>query len=148
METNNNNLDGAATTGSSKGNLIVYQSEGGRIQVDVRLEQETVWLSQEHMARLFGKSKQTISEHIRNIFHEGELQEKVVVRKFLTTTPHGAMEGKTQSREVTFYNYMNQARLSAISWRQSRHEKTKIRKKEKTWGCLIERTRLPFFLFA
>ncbi len=54
------------------------------------------------MAQLFGKSKKTISEHIRNIFKEGELDEDVVVRKFRTTTRHGAMEGKTQSKEVQF----------------------------------------------
>jgi len=93
-----------AASDSPKGDIIVYQTEGGRIQIDVRLEQETVWLSQEHMSRLFGKTKQTIWEHIRNIFKEGELDEKVVVRKFLTTTPHGAMVGKTQTREVIFYN--------------------------------------------
>lgn len=56
------------------------------------------------MAQLFGKSKKNISEHIRNIFDEGELDERVVVRKFRTTTRHGAMEGKTQSKEVNFYN--------------------------------------------
>lgn len=56
------------------------------------------------MAQLFGKSKKTISEHIRNIFEEGELDEQVVVRKFRTTTRHGAIEGKTQSQEVNFYS--------------------------------------------
>jgi hypothetical protein len=70
----------------------------------VRLKDETVWLAQDHMAELFGKNKKTISEHIRNIFNEGELEENVVVRKFRTTTRHGAIEGKTQSREVQFYN--------------------------------------------
>ena len=53
---------------------------------------------------MFNKSKATISEHISNIFKEGELDEKVVVRKFRTTTQHGAIEGKTQSREVKYYN--------------------------------------------
>ncbi|MDA3896322.1 MAG: RhuM family protein [Desulfobacteraceae bacterium] len=61
-------------------------------------------MAQDHMAELFGKNKKTISEHIRNIFNEGELEENVVVRKFRTTTRHGAIEGKTQSREVQFYN--------------------------------------------
>jgi hypothetical protein len=56
------------------------------------------------MAELFGKSKKTISEHIRNIFSEGELDEQLVVRKFRTTTRHGAMPDKTQSRDVQFYN--------------------------------------------
>ena len=84
--------------------LLIYQDPDGRIKIDVRLEDETVWLAQDHMAGLFGKSKKTISEHIRNIFNEGELEENVVVRKFRTTTRHGAIEGKTQSREVQFYN--------------------------------------------
>ena len=56
------------------------------------------------MAGLFGKSKKTISEHIRNIFSEGELDERVVVRKFRTTTRHGAMTDKTQSKDVQLYN--------------------------------------------
>ena len=74
------------------------------IKLDVRLENETVWLTQDHMVQLFGKAKSTISEHIRNIFDEGELDENMVVRKFRTTTRHGAIEGKTQSRDVQFYN--------------------------------------------
>lgn len=84
--------------------LLIYQAPDGTIKIDVRLEDETVWLTQEDMARLFAKSKKTISEHIRNIFDEGELDEQVVVRKFRTTTRHGAIEGKTQSKEVNFYN--------------------------------------------
>ena len=66
--------------------LLIYQAPDGRIKIDVRLEDETVWLTQAHMAELFGKSKKTISEHIRNIFNEGELDEMVVVRNFRTTT--------------------------------------------------------------
>lgn len=84
--------------------MLIYQNQDGKIKIDVRLEEETVWLSQEDMGRLFGKSKQTISEHIRNIFNEAELDEQVVVRKFRTTTQHGAIAGKTQSKDVNFYN--------------------------------------------
>lgn len=84
--------------------LIIYQSKDGSIKVDVRLEDETVWLTQAQVAELFGKSKKTISEHIRNIFREGELVEDVVVRKFQITTQHGAIEGKTQTNEVNIYN--------------------------------------------
>jgi hypothetical protein len=84
--------------------LLIYQDKDGKIKIDVRLEDETVWLTQDHMAHLFGKSKKTISEHIRNIFNENELSEQVVVRKFRTTTRHGAIAGKTQSKEVNFYN--------------------------------------------
>ncbi len=80
--------------------LLIYQATDGNIKLDVHLENETVWLSQAHMAELFNKSKKTISEHIRNIFNEGELEKNVVVRNFRTTTRHGAIEGKTQSKEV------------------------------------------------
>ena len=85
------------------GEMIIYQSDEG-VKLDVRLENKTVWLNQEQIGVLFNKSKATISEHISNIFKEGELDEKVVVRKFRTTTQHGAIEGKTQSREVKYYN--------------------------------------------
>lgn len=84
--------------------LLIYQSQDGDIRIDVRLEDETVWLSQEQMARLFNKTKQNISKHIGNIFKEGELDEGVVVKNYLTTTKHGAMEGRSQSKEVKFYN--------------------------------------------
>ena len=84
--------------------IILYQNPSGDIKIDVRLEEETVWLTQAQMAELFGKDKRTISEHIGNVFKEGELNEKVVVRKFRTTTQHGAIAGKTQEVEVNGYN--------------------------------------------
>ncbi len=84
--------------------IIIYQNPDGNIKIDVRLEEETVWLTQDQMAILFGKAKSTISEHIKNVFTEGELEEKVVVRKFRITTQHGAMAGKTQEIEVNGYN--------------------------------------------
>ena len=83
--------------------MIIYQSDDG-VKLDVRLENKTVWLNQDQIASLFNKSKSTIVEHISNIFKEEELDEKVVVRKFRITTQHGAMAGKTQSKEVKFYN--------------------------------------------
>src|SRR6056297_2429396 len=84
--------------------LLIYQTEDGKVRIETQFRDETVWLSQSQMAELFGKSKKTISEHISNIFHEGELSENMVVRKFRTTTQHGAIEGKTQSRDVKYYN--------------------------------------------
>jgi hypothetical protein len=62
--------------------IIIYQSTEGNIKIDVRLEEETVWLSQDQMAELFGKAKSTINEHIQNIFKEGELEENLVFKKF------------------------------------------------------------------
>ena len=61
--------------------IVIYQSEDGNVKVDVLFQDETVWLSQEQMALLFGKGKSTINEHILHIFQEGELQEELSVRK-------------------------------------------------------------------
>ena len=84
--------------------MIIFQTEDGRVSVDVRFEEETVWLTQDQMASLFGRSRSTVTEHIRNIFTEGELQEDVVCRNFRHTTPHGAIVGKTQDTITTLYN--------------------------------------------
>lgn len=84
--------------------IIIYQNPDGLIKIDVRLEEETVWLTQEQMAMLFGKGRSTIAEHIQNVFKEGELDEQVVCRNFRHTTKHGAIEGKTQEKEVKYYN--------------------------------------------
>jgi len=69
--------------------ILIYQNPNGNIKIDVRLEEETVWLTQKLMAELFDKSKKTISEHINNIFKEGELDEIAVVRNFRTTASDG-----------------------------------------------------------
>lgn len=86
------------------GEIIIYQSQEGDIKIDVRLENETVWLTQEQMAILFGKARTTITEHIQNAFRENELDEKVVCRVFRHTTQHGAIQGKTQEVSVKYYN--------------------------------------------
>lgn len=69
--------------------ILIYQNPDGKIKIDVRLENETVWLTQEQMQNLFGKSKATISEHIKNVFEEGELDKDSVVRNFRTTASDG-----------------------------------------------------------
>jgi hypothetical protein len=84
--------------------LDIFRTDDETINVEVRFEDETAWLTQDQMSVLFSKSKSTINEHIKNVFKEGELDEKEVVREFRITTPHGAIEGKTQSHEVNFYN--------------------------------------------
>jgi len=84
-----------------KGEVIIYQNKEGSIKIDVRLEDETVWLSQSQLCELFQKSKATISEHIRNIFSEGELEQNSTVRNFRTVQ----MEGTRKiEREIEFYN--------------------------------------------
>jgi len=67
------------------GEIVIYQTENGQASLEVKLVKETVWLTQAQMCHLFEKNKRTISEHVRNIFKEGELQEKSVVRNFRTT---------------------------------------------------------------
>ena len=71
------------------GDILIYQSEDGRTHIDVRMEQETVWLTQQQLCELYQTSKSNVSEHIKHIFEDGELDENVVVRKFRTTTQHG-----------------------------------------------------------
>lgn len=78
------------------GEILIYQNQEGNIKIDVRLEEETVWLTQDQMAQLFGKAKSTINEHIKNIFEEGELQESLSMHKF------GISE--FQQKAPNFYN--------------------------------------------
>ncbi len=84
-----------------KGNIIIYQSEEGQIRINVRMEDETVWLSQQQICELYSTSKSNVSEHIKHIFEEGELSEKTTVRNFRTVQKEGSRE---VARELTFYN--------------------------------------------
>ena len=79
-------------------NMLIYLSEDGKIKIDVKFENETVWLSLDQMATLFGRDKSTISRHVKNIFEEGELQLSSVVANFATT----ATDGKKY--QVDYYN--------------------------------------------
>ena len=81
-----------------KGQLLVYRAEDGQLKIDVRLENETVWLTQQHMADLFQTSKQNVGQHLKNIFEERELAEDSVVKNFFTT----AADGKQY--RTNFYN--------------------------------------------
>ena len=87
-----------------KSEIIIYKTSDNETRIQTRLEDETVWLTQEQMSTLFGKGRTTITEHIGNIFNEGELTEEVVCRDFRHTTQHGAIEGKTQTKNVKYYN--------------------------------------------
>lgn len=84
--------------------IILYQSDELTERIEVRMEDDTVWLSQQQMADLFGRGRSTITEHINNIFKEGELIEEVVCREFRHTTQHGAITGKVQERKGKYYN--------------------------------------------
>ena len=85
-------------TNDTRGEIVIYQSEEGKAAIDVILQDETVWVTQEQMVALFGKAKSTISEHLKHIFEEGELDQNSVVRFFRTT----AADGK--SYNTAYYN--------------------------------------------
>lgn len=84
--------------------IVIYQTPDNQIQVDVQFEGETFWLTQEDIARLFERDRTVITKHLRNIFKEGELEELVVSANFAHTTQHGAIKGKTQEKQVKYYN--------------------------------------------
>ncbi|MBK7694299.1 MAG: virulence protein RhuM/Fic/DOC family protein [Saprospiraceae bacterium] len=84
--------------------IVIYQTPDNQIQVDVQFEGETFWLTQEDIAHLFERDRTVISKHLRNIFKEGELEEIVVSANFAHTTQHGAIKGKTQEKQVKYYN--------------------------------------------
>jgi hypothetical protein len=81
--------------------IVLYQSADGAIKIDVILENETVWLTQDQMCSLFGKSKSTISEHIKHIYEENELSRDSTVRNFRTVQNEGERE---VTRDLDFYN--------------------------------------------
>lgn len=81
--------------------IVIYQTEDGRTQLDVKLENETVWLTQAQMTELFQTTKQNISLHINNIFKEGELDSKATVKEYLTVQHEGK---RTVRRKVKYYD--------------------------------------------
>lgn len=83
------------------GEIVIYQSDNGLTKIEVKIKDETVWLTQQQLMELFQTSKANISEHIKNIFNEGELDEVATVRKFRTVQKEGNRE---VSRDITYYN--------------------------------------------
>ncbi len=84
--------------------FLLYKSPNGDIKVDVLLQNETIWLPQKKIAQLFDVNVPAISKHINNIFNNGELNENLVVSILETTTQHGAIKEKTQTKKTKFYN--------------------------------------------
>ena len=84
--------------------VVLYTAPDGTTQLDVKLENETVWLSVEQMAMLFGRDRTVIGRHIRNIYKEGELEENLVSAKFAHTKDYGRRAGYTQTKDVVYYN--------------------------------------------
>ena len=98
--------------------MLIYRSADGSIKIDVRMGEETVWLTQDQMAALFGKAKSTINEHLKNIFSEGELVADSVIRNFRTT----AADGKSYDT-----NYYNLDVIISVGYRVKSHQGTQFR---------------------
>lgn len=84
--------------------FLMYRTAEEDVSVQAVIHNETIWMTQKGMAELFAVQTPAISKHLKNIFEEGELDEQVVISKMETTTPHGAMPDKTQSKQTQFYN--------------------------------------------
>lgn len=105
--------------------IILYQDDNEITRVSVRFADEDLWLTQNQLADIYQTSKSNVSEHIKHIFEDGELDKTVVVRNFRITTQHGAMEGKTQSRDVAHYNL---DMIIALGYRVQSQEATSFRR--------------------
>ncbi|AEV33258.1 Fic/DOC family protein [Owenweeksia hongkongensis DSM 17368] len=84
--------------------IEIYQSSDGQTEVQVTFDNDTVWLNQDQLGKLFDRDRTVIGRHIKNIFNEGELDENMVCADFAHTTQHGAIEGKTQTKATKYYN--------------------------------------------
>lgn len=84
--------------------IEIYHSADGSVQLDVKLENETVWLNRQQMAELFGRDKTVITRHINNCFREGEVDPEVGGVRFALPMEHGAIQGKVQIQQVMYYN--------------------------------------------
>ena len=84
-----------------RGEIVIYHDPGGGVALDVRLEQETIWLSQKQISELFNKDVRTINEHIANVFHERELEREATIRKFRIVRREGK---RNVQREIEHYN--------------------------------------------
>ena len=104
--------------------FLLYSLPDDEGKVQVVIKDETLWCTQKAMAQLFGVGVPAISKHLKNIFEEGELSKNVVVSKMEITTQHGAMEGKTQSKDVEFYSL---DAIIAVGYRVSSLKATRFR---------------------
>ena len=87
-----------------KNEIIIYQNQDTSTKIEVRIEEETVWLNIEQISSLFGRDRTVINRHINNIFREGELEKEMVCAFFAHTTQHGALKGKVQTKNIEYYN--------------------------------------------
>lgn len=108
-------------TAPAKGQFLVYQAEDGKLKIDVRFEEESVWLTQQHMAELFQTTQQNISQHILNIYDEGELQTEATHKKFLLVRQEGSRKVKRQ------LDYYNLDMIISVGYRVKSHVATRFR---------------------
>ncbi len=87
-----------------KKDLVIYQAKNGAIEFQGDFNNDTVWATQKQIAEVFGIGRTAVTKHIGNIFKDAEVGEKEVCSFFAHTTQHGAMKGKTQTKEIKFYN--------------------------------------------
>ena len=106
-------------------NFVIFQTATGKVNIDVFFQNETLWLTQKKMAELFEVNIPAISKHLKNIFKEGELYEKVVVSILENTTQHGAIKDKTQTKTAKYYS-LNA--ILAVGYRVNSHRATEFRK--------------------
>jgi hypothetical protein len=111
----------------SEGQLLIYQTEDATLGIEVRLEAESVWLSQQHMATLFQTSKQNVSLRLRNIFNEGELDEDSVVKESLITAADGKNYRTKLYRFIQSRADSKQPNMGLTNWRGA-----KVRKQDVT----------------
>ncbi|MDC7234892.1 MAG: virulence RhuM family protein [Spirochaetales bacterium] len=118
MNTNQNDLQ-------PLNNYVIFQTDSGKVNIDVFFFEDTLWLTQKKIAELFEKGRSTVAEHLKQIFIDGELEEQVVCRHFRHTTPHGAIDGKTQEHDVKYYNLKA---ITAVGYRVNSQRAIEFRK--------------------
>ncbi len=111
----------AGSPGSTQSSIVFYQTEDGRQRIEVRLESETVWLTQAGIVELFQTTKQNISLHLKNIFDEGELDPEATVKEYLTVRTEG---NRKVNRNISHYNL---DAIIAVGYRVRSHRGTQFR---------------------
>ncbi|MBW6485174.1 MAG: virulence RhuM family protein [Syntrophobacterales bacterium] len=106
---------------SGKGQFLVYETEDGQVKIDVRLEDETVWLTQQHMVELFQSSQQNVSHHVRSIYEEGELAPESTHKKYLSVRREGNRDVKR------LLDYYNLDMIISVGYRVKSHVATRFR---------------------
>jgi len=104
--------------------ILLYTTPNGKVKVEIYLQHETIWLTQQKISELFGVQRPAITKHLKNIFNSGELQEEVVSSILEHTTAHGAMVGKTQETKVKYYNLDS---IISVGYRVNSHQATAFR---------------------